>query len=216
MILMNAFSKLSLCTVLMLTTMVSAQADQLRYQLDSQQSHIRLKVYRGGAMKWFGHNHVISHSSIEGEVIRDVLAIENSRFSLILPVEQFVVDNDRDRQISGSEFSTPIDPEDALATKNNMLRREVLDMANFSHISIQGSIAQVVEQAVAHIQITIKGVSREYTLPVSVRYTDTRITARGNFTVKQSDFEITPFSLMGGMLAVKDAINISFNIVARR
>lgn len=216
MIRTNIYLKLILCTILMLATIVSVHADQLRYQLDSHQSYIRVKVYRDGAMKWFGHNHVISHSNIRGEVLRDILAIENSRFTLIVPVEEFVVDDDHDRQMSGSAFSTPIDVEDALATRNNMFRREVLDIANFPKIGIQGSIAQVAEQAVVHFQITIKGVSRGYTLPISIRYSDARITARGDFTIKQSDFEIIPFSLMGGMLAVKDAINISFVIVARR
>ena len=208
--------KLIVCTVLMLMVTVSVQADPLEYFVDRLQSQLRVMVYRDGAMKWLGHNHVISHSNIQGKVIRDVLVIENSRFTLDLAVEKFVVDDVHARRISGSAFTASIDPEDAIATKKNMFRKEVLDVANFSHISIQGSIAHVAEQAIAQVQVTIKGVSKRYNFPINLRYSDERITARGDFSVKQSDFEIVPFSLMGGMLAVKDTLDISFVLVARR
>ena len=42
-----------------------------------------------------------------------------------------------------------------------------------------------------------------------------RITASGQFVVRQSDYGIKPVSIAGGTLKLKDEIELSFDIVAR-
>ena len=35
---------------------------------------------------------------------------------------------------------------------------------------------------------------------------------RGNFTLRQSDFAIEPFSVLGGLLRVEDKLELSFTV----
>jgi len=41
-----------------------------------------------------------------------------------------------------------------------------------------------------------------------------QIKVTGEFTVRQSDFGVTPFSALGGLMKVQDTVAIRFNLVA--
>ena len=43
---------------------------------------------------------------------------------------------------------------------------------------------------------------------------DTRLTATGKFVIKQTDYGITPISV-GGVVKVKNELNITFTVAAR-
>jgi len=47
-----------------------------------------------------------------------------------------------------------------------------------------------------------------------VSNTAERLTASGSSKILQSDFDIAPFSVLAGALAVKDELNIQYRIVA--
>ena len=40
----------------------------MQFRIDSDSSWLRVLVYRGGLLRGFGHNHVISHNDITGTV----------------------------------------------------------------------------------------------------------------------------------------------------
>jgi hypothetical protein len=54
--------------------------------------------------------------------------------------------------------------------------------------------------------------------PVSARVSvnDQGLRAVGEFTVRQSDYEIPPVSAVGGTIRLKDELKLSFNISARK
>jgi polyisoprenoid-binding protein YceI len=65
-------------------------------------------------------------------------------------------------------------------------------------------------------ELSLHGVSR--TQPVSARVSlngDT-LRAMGEFSLRQSDYEIKPVSAVGGAVRVKDELKLSFDITARR
>jgi hypothetical protein len=39
--------------------------------------------------------------------------------------------------------------------------------------------------------------------------------ASGEFVLRQSDFGMTPFSVLGGLMAVQDMVGITFDLVGR-
>jgi hypothetical protein len=41
------------------------------------------------------------------------------------------------------------------------------------------------------------------------------VSAKGSFTVRQSELGIKPFSIVGGAIAVADEVEVRFDIVAR-
>jgi len=57
-------------------------------------------------------------------------------------------------------------------------------------------------------------VTRSITVPVAARLEGQTLIATGSFALKQTDYGIKPISV-GGVVSVKDALNISFEIVGR-
>ena len=65
-------------------------------------------------------------------------------------------------------------------------------------------------------ELSLHGVTRSQ--PVSARVTlkgDT-LRAAGDFSVRQSDYDIKPVSAAGGTVKLKDELKLSFDIVARK
>jgi polyisoprenoid-binding protein YceI len=60
-------------------------------------------------------------------------------------------------------------------------------------------------------RLTIHGQTR----PVTVQTTRTNGRYRGTVLVKQRDFGISPISIAGGTVKVKDELKIEFDIVAK-
>ena len=63
--------------------------------------------------------------------------------------------------------------------------------------------------------LTIRDVKRPARVPVHVEFAGNTITVTGRFSVKQTDYGIKPITV-AGVVAVKDALDIRFSIVARR
>jgi polyisoprenoid-binding protein YceI len=62
--------------------------------------------------------------------------------------------------------------------------------------------------------LTIRGTTKPVRAAASARIDGGTLTATGKFTIKQTDFGIKPISV-GGVVKVKDDLNITFTIVAR-
>lgn len=210
-------SKLFFFPVILLSFYLPVHAVQWNYILDKNSSTVRVLAYKQGALHWFGHNHVISHIRIDGELRSNAADLTNNEFTLVLPVADFIVDDVQHRLQSGEAFSSLVNSEDAQATRENMLGHDLLDAASFNKIIITGKLESISSsQAIAHLKIKIKEVSQDLVVPVHLQISATKLISRGRFSVKQSDFGLQPFSLLGGMLAVQDQIDIVFVFVAYR
>ena len=51
---------------------------------------------------------------------------------------------------------------------------------------------------------------------VGPQFVDHQLRARGSLAIRQSDFGIAPFSILGGALTVQDVLAIEFDLLARR
>jgi polyisoprenoid-binding protein YceI len=67
---------------------------------------------------------------------------------------------------------------------------------------------------IRHRHLTLHNVTRPITVPVTVRLEGNTLTATGRFPVKQTDYGMKPVS-GGGVVSVKDVVNVSFTIVGR-
>ncbi len=65
-------------------------------------------------------------------------------------------------------------------------------------------------------ELSLHGVTRA--LPIAARVTmkGETLRAAGDFSVRQSDYEIRPVSAAGGTVKLKDELKLSFDIVARK
>jgi polyisoprenoid-binding protein YceI len=142
-------------------------------------------------------------------------SIERSGFEISLPVNDLVVDDPEARKQAGADFPPDVPQADRDGTRKNMLRAEVLDGEHFAAITlksvgIRGSLPEVTAVA----RITIKDVSHDVELPVSVHVEGNQLKADGMFDIRQTDFGIKPFSIGLGALEVQDRLHVEFHLVA--
>lgn len=190
----------------------SAEVRGTTYAVDSLASDVAILVYRGGVLARLGHNHVMTVKSLSGQVM---LAADKSSFDLSFPVADLVVDDARARRAAGPEFAGTITQDDRDGTRRNMLKPEVLDGEHFARIALRSlHVTLPLQSAKALTRITIRNVSRDIEVPIVIEATGTRITATGEFPIRQTDFGIKPFSVGLGALEVVDQLQIRFKIVA--
>lgn len=186
------------------------------YRIREDLSDVRFLVYRAGPLARLGHNHVIQARRLQGQVW---LAPEfrDSTMRLVLPVAGFVVDNAEARHEEGADFSTEPD-EDAIAgTRRNMLGEKVLDAGRYPEIVITStSITGPEWQPDIGLRIRLHGVERELSVPVALDRQKNRLIATAAFTIRQSDFGITPLAVLGGGLQVADAVRVRLRLIATK
>ncbi len=174
-------------------------------QIDSARSLIVVTVRRGGVLARLGHDHVVASHAISGTV-----APRQNRADFTFRLDEMKIDEADLRQIAGLDKQPSAD---AIAgTRHNMLTK-VLDAERYPLVRVhaeRGAAGQPLQAA-----ITLHGVTRTLALPVTLREEHGVITVTGTTTLKQTDFGLTPFSVMAGAMAVQDQMELRFELTAR-
>jgi hypothetical protein len=183
------------------------------YQVDSQNSELRVLVYRAGALGNLGHNHVMVNHAVTG-VVQVGDSISASSFSLEVPVEGFVVDGADARREEGGDFTSDV-PEDAKAgTRRNMLSAALLNAAEFPEIRVAGvTLSGTFDALNADLTISVAGHETSVSAPFSLQGDAHTLTAVGSLALRQTALGITPYSLLHGALQVEDVMQLKFRIV---
>lgn len=180
------------------------------FKVDAQRSEAIIKVYRGGTLKTLGHDHVVATHALAGYIA--IPTQGTGRADLIVQLNSLTVDEPALRTQMG--FNTQLTQTDIAGTREHMLVN-TLDAEHFpvAYVHIDGFI----EQSNVSVQLTLHGVTREYSVPIThLINTEGSLIVAGALTVKQTDFGITPFSILGGMLQVEDAVDVQFKIYTSR
>src|ERR1700722_2579847 len=106
------------------------------YQVDSQNSELRVLVYRGGALANLGHNHVMVNHGVTG-VVQVGATLDTSSLTLQVPVEGFVIDEPQARREEGSDFEGDIAEDAKAGTRLHMLSAGQLDAAECPKITVR-------------------------------------------------------------------------------
>lgn len=184
------------------------------YEIDPQQSEIRALVFRTGRLATLGHNHVISATGLSGSVYLQS-DFAHSGFELSLPVASLVVDDPKLRGEEGEAFPGEIAEADILGTRENMLGARVLDAQAFPEITVTAiGVSGARNSASLAVQIVLRGVPANFTVPTIIALEDGKLTATGQMEISHSDFGLEPFSALLGAIAVADTIPIKFRLVA--
>src|SRR5450830_1976011 len=177
-------------------------------QIAPQASLLTITVRRSGPLARLGHDHVIASHTLQGTVAP---ALGRTEFQVRL--DELSVDEEGLRQTAGMT-TTP--SADAIAgTRHNMLVR-VLDAERYPWVSIEARGTG--DKEVFEADITLHGVKRTVQLPVHIEQAadGRRLQASGSLLLKQSDFGIVPFAILGGAMAVQDQMELAFRITARQ
>jgi polyisoprenoid-binding protein YceI len=194
----------------------SIPAGATLYAIDAGRSVVTLRVYRAGRLAKLGHNHVVTSGGETGYVWTQATP-QASGFEVRIAVAELVVDDPAARAAAGDDFPGTLPDAAREGTRANMLRPEVLDGERFPLIVVGAdSLGGTWERPTVTARVTLKGQTRQIDLPLEITREEGSIVARGAFSVLQSDFGITPFSVGGGAIQVADAVAVAFEIHASR
>jgi len=183
------------------------------YRLLPHQSTLHILVYRAGPLAELGHNHVVSSDSLEGFVWTND---DHSRsgFDLVQPVNSLIVDDPASRLAEGDQFPLNLDEEARAATRRNMLLPAGLDGDQYPYIRLYSTgITGALPQPVIQVAIIIKGQTQELHVPVQISQQENVLLVEGEFTIQQTDFGMTPMSVMAGALRVENEVTIKFGLM---
>ena len=183
------------------------------YPIDSQNSELRILVYRAGPLANLGHNHVMVNHAVTG-LVQVGGSISASSFSLNVPVESFLVDDADARREEGGDFPGEI-PEDAKSgTRRNMLSAALLNAAEFPTITVTSvTLSGALDALSADLVISVAGHEASVSAPCLLQGDARTLTAVGSMELRQTAIGLTPYSLLRGALQVRDVMQLRFRIV---
>ena len=182
------------------------------YAIDSNDSALRLLIYRAGPLAALGHNHVVVSHAVTG-LVQVGGSVAESSFSLRVPVESFVVDESQARRQEGSDFAGDIASDAKLDTRSNMLSSALLDAAHYPEIIVTSlTLSSTPEGPMAELCIHVAGHMAKLSAPFNLQRDAHRMTAMGAVELRQSTLGLTPHSLLHGALQVQDAMLLKFSL----
>ena len=174
------------------------------YRLDPAASLVTIFVHRGGPMARFGHDHIIASHTLSGYT-----APSANRADLHLRLDELTVDEPDLRRAAG--LTTDPDADAIAGTRSNMLTR-VLEAERYPEVLLHAER----EGNELRLAVTLHGQTRSYLIPATVTEDPASVTTSGTLTLRQTDFGMTPMSVLGGAILVEDALDLRFKLVARR
>jgi hypothetical protein len=166
--------------------------------VDVAHSVLKIRVFKSGFFSAFGHDHEI-----------------------VAPISQGVVETSESAGVEvrvDARQLRVLDP-DLPADKRNQVQKtmegpEVLDNGRFPEIRFRSSSVEKKGRDgwTVNGDLTLHG----QTHPVAVEVTLQDGHYRGSAKLKQRDFGITPVSVAGGTVKVKDEVKITFDLVLAR
>jgi len=108
------------------------------------------------------------------------------------------------------------------AAIENALREDVLETVKYPEISFKSRAVTFERRGDGTYDarltgdLRLHGVRRAVTIPARIALEPDALHAIGIFEIRQSDFNMTPFSFVKGAVVIKDAVTISFDIIASR
>lgn len=184
--------------------------------IDAERSSLRIHVFRAGGLAALGHNHVLSAPRLHGLVALPAQGSAGARFALALRLDELSLDEPAQRAALGAEFASRPDAEAIAATRANMLGEAGLQAARFPWLRLRSlQVAGALPKLALQVEIELHGQRRAQWLPAHVELRADGLSARGAFVLRQSDFGLQPFSVLGGLLTVQDELLVEFELTGR-
>ena len=204
---MTPMRTVAVCAAALAASIALAAAGPRTFTVDTEHSRALIDVGKSGAFSFAGHTHEVEAPLTSGVVHLDPDAPSHSDVRL-----EF---NAAAMKLTGK--GEP--PADVPKVTQAMLGDQVLDVKRYPTITFESTSVTArgalpaLDLSVAG-KLTIRDTTKPVTAPVAVKVDGSMLTATGKFTIKQTDFGITPISV-GGVVKVKNDLTITFTIAAR-
>ncbi len=174
-------------------------------QIDLTRSRVYVYVDKSG----LGHEH-----GVEGKIKSGAIQIgaKADAGTIEFDMTSFVADTDRARKYVGLEGSTAASTRQQV--NKNMLGPDVLDVRKYptAVFTIESALQKKTKQGKPVVELkgdfTLHGQTRALTLIAQPVQKDGQWNLRGDFSIRQTDFGITPYSAALGTVGVADQLKI--------
>jgi polyisoprenoid-binding protein YceI len=179
----------------LLSPLWTAAADSPK-AMDTERSVLTVRVYKAGLLSAFGHEHEIRAPIREGTFDEEKKRVEFAVDARMLRV-----------------LDPDISDKDRTEIQSTMIGPKVLDSAEFHEIRFRSTEVSraAANRWIVRGDLTLHGQTQS--LKVNVELLDGRY--RGSAQLRQKDFGITPVTVAGGSIKVKDEIRVEFEIVGK-
>lgn len=180
----------------------------LRYLIDTAASRFTVQAFATGLLSTFGHNPTMGIRDYEGDI-------------------QFVPDTYEQALVRVTVRTSAMDVLDEMKSDDRKkleqeMYEKVLEVERFptavyasKGVTVQKLSADLLRAGVTG-ELTFHGVTQPHSFDARVTAMGTMLRISGEFSLRQSDYEIKPFSFAGGALRLKDELKFNFELVARR
>ncbi len=190
-------------------TVGAPSATTVRYSIDAKMSRFTVRAFATGVLSAFGHNPTIAIRDLEGEVRLPSSGVEDASLKMVIQAASLTVTDD-------------IGDKDRKEIERRM-RDEVLESDGYAEIvykcprvSSHQKLGEGLYMVVMKGDLSFHGVTRSQLVSARVALNGDTLRAAGEFSIRQSDYEIRPVSAAGGTVKLKDEIKLSFDIAARK
>ncbi|HSS20530.1 MAG TPA: YceI family protein [Pyrinomonadaceae bacterium] len=177
------------------------------YRLNSADSTFTVQAFAEGLFSAFGHDPVIQIREFTGEVQFVPGTFADASLRLTIDPNSLTVSGD-------------VKEKDRAEIEQTM-RRDVLETAKYheivfaSHNITVSRVAQGRYRARAIGDLSLHGTTQKSLwITAETILTENGFRAKGDFSIKQTDFGIKPYSAVGGGIKLKNELKFSFDIAA--
>ena len=176
-----------------LITPLSAQSQR---EIDVAKSVLTVRVYKSGLFSAFAHDHEIR------------APFQNGTFNELKPSVEFQVDS-RELKVLDPDGSE----NERSQVQHTMLGPKVLDSEQFKEIRFRSTSIEAAgpNKWMVSGDLTLHG----QTHPLKLEVEGANGHYRGSAKLKQTEFGISPVTIGGGSIKVKDDVRIEFEIVGK-
>ena len=178
------------------------------FVIDGRRSRFTVQAFATGIFSAMGHNPTIGIRTFSGQVEFNADALEAGAFRLTIQSSSLAVQDD-------------ISDKDRKEIER-VMKADVLEIEKYPEIRYEASSISIQKidgslySATVNGSLSLHGVTRVEAIPVRILTMGEMLRASGDFTLKQSNYQIKPVSVAGGALKMKDELKFSFEMVANK
>ncbi len=190
-----------------MSTVGSPQAT-VQYLIDSKNSTFTVRAFATGLLSAFAHSPTIAIRDFEGDISFNPEAVEQSSMRLVIRSTSLAVTDDV-REKDRAEIDR--------AMHEEVLESELFPEIVYESSSLSASkIGEGQYWGTMNGKLLLRGFQRDQPVSVRIAVNADVLRATGDFTVRQSEYEIRPVSAVGGTIKLKDELKFSFDITAHK
>ena len=191
------------------TATATSETGVAHYGLVPEQSTFTVQAFAEGLFSAFGHDPVLAIKDFSGEVQFVPGSFASASLKITIKADAIVLANE-------------VKEKDRVEIEQTM-RDQVLEIAKYPEIVFVSNNISVSRLAEGRYRARVIGdltfhgaTQKNLWITSEVAFSGDSLRAKGDFSLKQTDFGIKPFSAAGGTIKLKNELKFSFDITGSK